>query len=218
MIRALLLVTTTLLLLTAVPAHAIPTCVFGTMEDYLALTDGCRIGVLTVSDFSYLGVRENPVFVEDILPNFVSVAPSQPYGPSGLRLSFHHGWTHVEIGFRVHVDGPWIQEYALFLLGAFNLSSVGADGLSVSVGEGEFVGGPGGIGIPSARRSFAPIAEDDIQISGGSGPILFSSLGEFAFDAVTPEPTTLLLWAAGPRGSGWPAGAGSGSTGTMPRK
>ncbi len=44
MIRALLLVTTTLLL-TAVPAHATPTCVFGTMEDYLGLTDGCRVGV-----------------------------------------------------------------------------------------------------------------------------------------------------------------------------
>ena len=90
MIRALLLVTT-LLFLTTVPAHAIPTCVAGTMEEYLALTDGCRIGVLTVSDFGYLGVRENPIFIEDVPPNFVNVTPSQPYGPSGMRLSFDGG-------------------------------------------------------------------------------------------------------------------------------
>lgn len=155
-----------------------------------------------MSDFSYLAVRENPIFIEDVPPNFVNVTPSQPYGPSGMRLSFDGGWTQVDIGFKVHAEGPWIQQYALFLFGAFNLSSVEADGLSVSVGEGEFVGGPGGIAIPSARRSFAPIAEDDIHISGTSGPVLFSSLGEFAFDAVTPEPTTLLLWAAGATGLG----------------
>jgi hypothetical protein len=63
------------------------------MEEYLALTDGCRIGVLTVSDFGYLGVRENPIFIEDVPPNFVNVTPSQPCGPSGMRLPFDGGLT-----------------------------------------------------------------------------------------------------------------------------
>jgi hypothetical protein len=176
-----LLLLTGLLLLATIPAHAIPTCMFGTMEDYLALTGGCRIGVLTVSDFVYLGVRENPVFTEDIPPNFVSVAPSQPYGPSGMRLSFDGPYNFFNIGFTVHAEGPWIQQYALFLFGGFNQAFISANGLSISVPEGEFIA-PGT--SLSARRSFPPIA------------------GEFAFGAVTPEPTTLLLWAAGATGLG----------------
>jgi len=38
-------------------AHAVPTCVSGTMADYL-LSDGCRLGA-TVSDFSYSGSTES---------------------------------------------------------------------------------------------------------------------------------------------------------------
>jgi hypothetical protein len=95
--RALLAALCLLSLATA--AHAVPTCVSGTMADYLALTDGCRLGAITVSDFSYSGSTESLAFpaVFDVPPSDVSVIPSLPFGASSLRLTFNASWTDVHI-------------------------------------------------------------------------------------------------------------------------
>src|SRR4030095_11124166 len=78
MIRALLLVTA-LLFLTTIPAQAIPTCVPGTMADYLACSDRCRLGATTVSDFSYSGFIdffEGPLLIR----HFKSLGPARRPG------------------------------------------------------------------------------------------------------------------------------------------
>jgi hypothetical protein len=184
------------------PARAIPTCSAGTMADYIALTDGCQIGgVMTVSDFSYFGFREFfGAGFSEIPASDIGVVPSLPYGPSGMRLTFLGGWSGVEIDFRIDAEGPWIQQYVLFLLRADNGAGVSAGGLTVGIGPGE-VAGPGVPGT-AARRSFIPIDGEFIHLTGVGRTSPIGVLGDFAFDAVAPEPATLLLWGTGAAGLG----------------
>jgi len=195
------------LLALSTAAYAVPTCVPGTVADYIALSNGCRIGVMTVSDFTYSGDREifGTGFI-DIPAEFVAVTPSSPYGPSGFRLTFGNSpvtlFTDYTYSFKVHADGPWIKQYALFLLLANNASFVSAGGQSSGVGfvlgvdEGQFVDVRDGTQL-SERKSFNPLANDTILVNGAGRSSPFGGIGSFAFDAVTPEPTTLLLWGAG---------------------
>ena len=200
--RALLAVLCLLSLTTA--AHAVPTCVPGTMADYLALPDGCRLGAITVSDFSYSGFSEffglGPPF--DIPPSLALVTPSLPFGASSLRLAFDGGWTGVDISYRAEADAPWIRQFNLLFLNPENGSSVGASGNpggSLSVTFDTFP-------IIDIRlfdtRSFDPISLTTIHISGSGPSHPFGGVNSFAFDVVTPEPATLLLWGAGAAGLG----------------
>jgi PEP-CTERM motif-containing protein len=63
--------------------------------------------------------------------------------------------------------------------------------------------GLGGASIPKFdTRSFDPISLATISINGFSPAQPFGDVNFFAFDVVTPEPTTLLLWGAGAAGLG----------------
>jgi hypothetical protein len=198
---ALLLLMTAFVFLPTTAAHAVPTCVPGTMADYLALTDGCRLGAISVSDFSYSGFTESLAFpaVFDVPPSAVSVTPSLPSGASSLRLTYSTGnWTGVDISYSALADGPWIRRFDLLLLEASgpSLAGVGANGLNVFVD-------PFGFGERLRlfdTRSFDPISFTTVVIGGGAASQPFADLGAFAFDVVTPEPATLLLWGAGATG------------------
>jgi len=177
------------------------------MADYLALSDGCRLGAITVSDFSYSGSTESIEIpgVFDVPPSQVSVIPSLPFGASSLRLSFQGGWTDVHISYTANADAPWIQQFnLLFLAGGPSASGIvgggtpGANDLSTLIDA---------VGFPTTvrqfdTRSFDPISLTTISLSGGSPAHPFGDAGSFAFDVVTPEPTTILIWAAGATGLG----------------
>ena len=197
MLRTVLLLLLALMFL-ASPAHAVPTCVPGTMADYLALVDGCRLGAITVSDFSYSGFTASAAIPADfdVPPSAVFVTPSLPFGASSLRLTFSTGnWTGVDISYSALADEPWIRRFDLLLLeaGAPSGAGVGANGLSVFLFTGDdfrFFD----------TRSFDPISFTTVVIHGSSASQPFADLGAFAFDVVTPEPATLLLWGAGATG------------------
>jgi hypothetical protein len=184
------------------PARAIPTCSAGTMADYIALTDGCRLGAITVSNFSYSGFTETfgqgPEQDFVVSPSFVMVTPSLPFGASSLRLTFTSNWTGVEISYTAQAEAPWIRQFNLSFLDG-GRAGVGANGLFVFMDPSPFGG-------PSERffdtRSFDPISLTTVHIAGGAASHPFGGLNSFAFDTVTPEPATLLLWGTGAAGLG----------------
>lgn len=201
MLRTVLLLLLALMFL-ASPAHAVPTCVPGTMADYLALVDGCRLGAITVSDFSYSGSADffggGAVF--DVPPSDVSVTPSLPFGASSLRLRFDGGWTQVDISYTAKADAPWIRQFdLLFFGGGPSASVVGGGGTPGASDLFTFTDRDFGLRIFDTR-SFDPISLTTISISGRSPAHPFGDAGSFAFDVVTPEPATLLLWTAGAAG------------------
>ena len=188
-------------------AHAVPTCVPGTMADYLALSDGCRLGAITVSDFSYSGSTESIEIpgVFDVPPSQVSIITSLPFGASSLRLGFQGGWTDVHISYTAEAGAPWIRQFNLLFFGGGPSASgiagggtPGANDLSTLIDA---------VGFPTTvrqfdTRSFDPISLTTISLSGGSPAHPFGDVGSFGFDVVTPEPTTLLIWATGAAGIG----------------
>jgi len=155
---------------------------------------GAGLGVITVSNFFYSG--SNDVFGEGVLdqpPSFVNVAPSLPFGASGLRLTFSGGWTSVDISYTAQAERPWIRQFNLLLLVGGN-GGVSANGLGVSrFFEEEHL---------FATRSFDPISLAPVSITGSSAFRPLGGLNTFAFDVVTPEPTTLLIWATAAAGLG----------------
>lgn len=203
--RALLPVLTLALILMTSPASAIPTCSAGTMADYFALVDGCRLGAISVADFQYSGYFLLFGGGGGVVPaSAVTVTPSLPYGASSLRLTFSSSlWSGVHISYSASADGPWIQEYDLLLIGSGGpaFSSVTANGLYASIDSA-----PLGFIDPAnplrTARLFDPISSDVIDILGGSADYPFGALNSFAFDVVTPEPATLLLWGTGAAGLG----------------
>jgi hypothetical protein len=191
-----------LCLLSLAPAvEAVPACVPGTMADYLALADGCRLGAITVSDFSYSGFSESFFLSEvfDVPPSDVSVVPSLPLGASSLRLTFSDGWTGVDISYTAQAEAAWIRQFNLsFLLGGGpSAAGIGGNGLFVFIDPSNPFGPPERL---FDTRSFDPISLTTVHISGGSASHPFGGIGSFAFDVVTPEPTTFLVWATGGTG------------------
>jgi hypothetical protein len=83
-----------------------------------------------------------------------------------------------------------------------NGAGVSAGGLHVGVDDPGFADPAVPSSIRIARRSFDPIDGELIQVFGSGRSSPFGALNTFAIDAVTPEPTTLLLWGTGAAGLG----------------
>lgn len=131
--------------------------------------------------------------------SIVDVVPSLPFGASSLRLAFTGGWTGVDISYTAEADAPWIRQFnLLFLIGGSGV--VGASGtpggdLSVIIDSFPIID----IRLFDTQ-SFDLVSLTTIHISGSSPSHPFGGVNSFAFDVVTPEPATFLLWGAGAAG------------------
>ena len=89
-------------------AYAVPACVPGTMADYFALTDGCRSGNVTASDFRSFHVSGGSAL--DIL-----VTAEQGPTRGALRFVFSIGESldSVAVTFTATADIPVIHELGI---------------------------------------------------------------------------------------------------------
>ena len=190
--RILLAVLCVLSLSTA--AYAVPTCVPGTMADYLALTDGCRNGNVTVSNFRSFHASGGSAL--DLL---VTPAPGATLGALRLILSIGQSIDGADVTFTATAESPVIHQLGI----AFPPSPSFGD-LSVAflngVGVVNFIPSSGHIDVFSASTAgFASVAAKDFAFSFFSGDTRSHVV---ILDVYTPEPATLILWGAGAAGFG----------------
>jgi hypothetical protein len=189
--RILLAVLCVLSLATA--AYAVPTCVPGTMADYLALTEGCRSGGVTVSDFSFSAPSGSAM---DLL---VTPAPGPTRGALRLILTIGEPFSSLGVTFTANAD-PLIHQLGIAFspfppsFGDFSVASL--NGVTVV----NFVPSSGHIDVFSGLTAgFPPVAVKDFDFSFFSDETRSHVI---TLDVYTPEPATLLLWGAGAMGLG----------------
>jgi hypothetical protein len=142
------------------------------MVDYLALTDGCRLGAITVSDFAYFGMLD--LFFDgsfDVPASDMFVTPSLPFGASSLRLHFLGSWSAVDISYTAEAEAAWIRQFNLRTgLGGTGGAHLSANGLFTFVLPFDPQNPDVFIERPFDTRSFDPISVTTVDIHGLAAP------------------------------------------------